>query len=646
LDCAVPGWKLSILALKRENVVATRRVLDGVVLGGLAVAAAVIGSLLLPIVVDDAYITFNYARTFYRTGRLAYSTSNPYLSTTAPFYAVLLGVVKWFLQGRLDFPEISKIIGGISIFGTAAFLYLLSSRRTSRLTSITVALLVVTSPLLWLTWGLETAFFVMCVCGSYYVLDNGRHNLSAVWVGLAALTRADGLLTFALQQARLSLRSVKTALVSAAVFLLVLAPMLVWLTFTFGSPVPATLSAKQSQIQSVGITGFYEGTTVLEGIALLFVALTKHAPIHWLYIPVVVLGVLFAPRSRWAWDILIWAGLHVVAYMTLRVAPYYWYYAPLVPATALLTGLFMQGWLARGWGGSRFSRVSATVIVGLLLASHVQLLSGFVQSFSSPVPSPDHLEAKVLPEAKGAIYRQVGEWLNAHSSPDQTVGAIEIGVIGYYADRPVVDLLGLLQPDVSRAIGRGDLFYAIPHYLPDYLVLGEGLFVYGEWLGQDPWFLANYQVVAEFEDERFWGSPLVVLERVSVDIPPMETYEVAEVIIPGLVLSGFALDRTHVHPGDSLRVRLDWQREDQAMRQELQIITYLVDDTGAVGDLRAKTYRTGMWPVGEVASFYMPIQLSESVASGTYLLRVRVVQENQTDAIYDLVPIIVTAYSQ
>jgi len=48
------------------------------------------------------------------------------------------------------------------------------------------------------------------------------------------------------------------------VYLFALAPLLIWLTLYFGSPVPVTLAAKNAQT-ALGVTGFYAGTTFVQG---------------------------------------------------------------------------------------------------------------------------------------------------------------------------------------------------------------------------------------------------------------------------------------------------------------------------------------------------------------------------------------------
>ena len=84
------------------------------------------------------------------------------------------------------------------------------------------------------------------------------------------------------------------------------------------------------------------------------------------------------------------------------------------------------------------------------------------------------------PDARLGIYQEVGEWLFTNTPADASVGTLEVGIIGYYAQRPMIDFAGLLQPDVVQVF-RPDATYddtaqwAIEHHRPDYLVLQVGV---------------------------------------------------------------------------------------------------------------------------------------------------------------------------
>jgi hypothetical protein len=104
--------------------------------------------------------------------------------------------------------------------------------------------------------------------------------------------------------------------------------------------------------------------------------------------------------------------------------------------------------------------------------------------------------ALVLPlflgQARGAIrllqqpsrlelYRAVGKWLQENTAPGARVGTLEVGIIGYFSGRPMVDFAGLIQPEVAGQLQEHTTYddaalWAAQKYRPDYLVVHEGVF--------------------------------------------------------------------------------------------------------------------------------------------------------------------------
>jgi hypothetical protein len=84
-----------------------------------------------------------------------------------------------------------------------------------------------------------------------------------------------------------------------------------------------------------------------------------------------------------------------------------------------------------------------------------------------------------LPDARGPIYRAVGGWLRANTPVDARVGALEVGMIGYYSGRTMVDFAGLLQPLTAQQFGPHSSYdqaasFATQTFRPDYVVLVAG----------------------------------------------------------------------------------------------------------------------------------------------------------------------------
>jgi hypothetical protein len=90
-------------------------------------------------------------------------------------------------------------------------------------------------------------------------------------------------------------------------------------------------------------------------------------------------------------------------------------------------------------------------------------------------------QAREVVDWRLALYRTVGEWLAIHTPKQSTVGTLEVGIIGYYSQRPMVDFAGLIQPEIALEL-KGEATYeeaasrAIQHYQPNYLILFAGSF--------------------------------------------------------------------------------------------------------------------------------------------------------------------------
>ncbi len=558
------------------------------------VIALALGVALHPLAVDDAFITYRYAHNLATGHGFTYNPGDPVLSTTAPLWALALGAGALVLPDPSSapgqsIPALANALSAVALAVGAVFLFLLGRRKDAPGVGVLSALFLVTGPLLWLSLGLETATFLALALGAVLAYRGGRLYLAAVLLALATLTRADGLVLAAVLAAdycrancQFALRpaptrranwqfALRSALGAAALYVAVMLPLLAWLTWRFGSPLPATLAAKRAQAE-LGITGFYAHTTYLEGLTILARARLAQTPLYLLFVPAIVIGLVALWRKAgWVRLLAAWGAAQLLGYTLLGVTPYYWYYAPLVPGLAAAAALgVVEGvrWLGGMGIGESGKRGIGTVWAGLLLLALVWSDWALVQALDGPLPPPDDVVSKVLPEAKVDVYERAGRWLRANTPPGARVGVTEVGVMGYYAERPMVDFLGLLKPDVADALARGDLTWALLHYQPDYLALTAVSPLYAYDLRADPWFQAAYAPVQTFDDARFWGAPLTIYRR------QVERRPLAESGADGLPAGAIHLDAEfdgQIHllgavtgadaaqPGDVLALILYWQ---------------------------------------------------------------------------------------
>jgi len=541
--------------------------------GMLAALALALGMALHPLAVDDAFITYRYARNLATGQGFTYNVGQPALSTTAPLWALLLagGALLW-----PDIPSLANALSAAALGVGALLVYLLGRHEGRPWVGRLAALLFVLHPLLWLNLGLETTPFLALALSAILAYRRGRLALAALLLALATLIRGDGLILAAVLAADRvlfphrdpdpgALRRGGQAVRAAALYLLTMLPVLAWLTWQFGSPLPATLAAKRAQA-GLGITGFYAHTTCLQGLGILARARLAQSPLYLLFLPAVAVGlVAMWRRAGWVRLLVLWGAVHLLGYTLLGVTPYSWYYAPLVPGLSGAAALgLVEGVRRPGRAGWPLALLWAAGLLLPLAWSDLAL----IRAMEGPLPPPEEPVSKVLPEAKVRIYEQAGRWLGEHTPPDALIGVTEVGIMGYYAGRPMLDFLGLLRPEVAEAVARGDLSWALLRYQPDYLALTAISPLYAYDLRADPWFQAAYAPLQSFDDPRFWGSPLTIYRRQIERIPLAEP--AADGLPAGAIrldagfggqirLLGAVVGDQTVQPGDLLVLTLYWQ---------------------------------------------------------------------------------------
>jgi len=123
------------------------------------------------------------------------------------------------------------------------------------------------------------------------------------------------------------------------------------------------------------------------------------------------------------------------------------------------------GALARRLGSSPSSGRGRTH-TALSLALTMTLLSPLL------VSSVQHLQDtwSVPLDMRHRVYREIGEYLHEHAEPDALIASSEIGILGWYARRPLLDMCGIVDPDVVAARQQGQLYAHVRDRDPDYIL--------------------------------------------------------------------------------------------------------------------------------------------------------------------------------
>ncbi len=425
---------------------------------------------------DDPFITYRYAQNLAAGKGFVYNPGERILSTTTPLLALILaaGLKLWS-----DLPHLANLLGAISLALGGWFLWDLGQTWKQPWVGWAGLLLYPTSPLVVGTLGSETPLYLAFCLGTFAFYARQKYNLAAILAALAVLTRPDGILVAAILALdyllRVRRRSHAAAPLPWTAVLIFLGLCLPWFIFAssyFGSPLPATLLAKQHQGAMAISERFAPGLlTILKPYA-------QHG-YFWIEAGLAALGIIWLFWRARIWGLLLsWTALYFLAYTVLGVSRYFWYYAPLVPGFIAAAGLGIAALYTLALSAIKRLGDQRGKAFNLKWAAILPLTILLVLTAGKAI----HLgQAHAQADPRIAAYRAVGEWLNENTPTAARIGALEIGAIGYYSQRPVIDFAGLIQPEVTKHLRPETTYadaaqWAIEHFRPEYLVLHEGIF--------------------------------------------------------------------------------------------------------------------------------------------------------------------------
>jgi len=441
---------------------------------------------------DDAFITYRYADQWAHGNGLTFNTGEHVLGTSAPGYALLLGLLSkatGFLG--VGVPEWGTLLSLAALLSLAWTLAAALSTASASV-RLAVPLLFGIGTLLW-RWNIEMLgsealpVVALVAAGAYWVFVKEKHLAGGVALAAAMILRLDAGLAAASFGIVLWLSRRRFPWQFALVGSVPVAVWLAGLYSRFGSLIPATLAAKR-----------WEYAAVRDGYWL--------AEWHWLrrslplsgslalLLLAVLGGVLGVRRGLWRHPgvqaLGLWLLAHEVLYRVVRVPFAPWYHEGLVNALLALAALSS---VALGQAISSFWRegkepLAAPLAAGLLL---LPILAPSVAYVGAQWRRP--------PDPRFEIYRTIGLYLSERARPQSTVAAVEIGILGYFSRRNVLDLSGVVAPGVITARAEGRLAQVVAISSPNYILDVPGFRANALAFLSDPALSGLYRPAEEFE---------------------------------------------------------------------------------------------------------------------------------------------------
>jgi hypothetical protein len=382
-----------------------------------------------PLFVDDAYITFRYAENLAAGRGLVFNPEGKVLGTTSP---LLAGGLAAFRVLGVEIPAAARWIGIAGVAATAALVAALALRGAPPLAAAAAGSITALHPLMSFAAasGMETGASLAAVFGCFHLAASGRWALAGAAGGAAALLRPDGLLA-AIVAAAMALparpRAALRVLLAAAGIVL---PWIACAAWAYGSPVPASIAAKQ----------FIHPAPPAANLRLLLAGLTPDpAAAALLVLAAAGLVVAAVARSRLAW-VGAWMVLYAGGLCVSGIEAFFdWYRAPLVPGLALLAACAL-GRIADLRGGARASgrwaAAAAFAAVGIGLASGIY---------------PARAALRAEGQDRVERYLAIGAAIDARYAPGRTILVGEVGALGWRLMRHrILDSAGINSPEILR----------------------------------------------------------------------------------------------------------------------------------------------------------------------------------------------------
>ena len=389
---------------------------------------------------DDAWIHQTYARNLVATGQWAFVPGEPSGGSTSPLWTVALAVGHWLgLDPRVWAYSLGAAVLAASTAAAASWF-----RRRTGAPNNWLLVVGLTFVLEWhLLWsaasGMEV-ILLLALAAAVMLLSElpiWRPGAVGLLIGLGTWIRPDAitlgivpliaLLTAPERSAQDRLSGAARLLAGVAVTLI---PYLLFNLQTAGTFWPSTFYAKQTEY-----------------------AVLRDQPIAWRFLrvtgaPFIGPGILLLPgiavagavavrRRRWAsLSPILWALLYLGIYAARLPVTYQHgrYQIPVLLVVVVLgwEGIYLATMQARRSPARLLVRAWAAAVVAATLAFVVLGARAYAQDVAV-------IESEMVDAAR---------WISTHTEADDLIAAHDIGALGYFGGRRVLDLAGLADADV------------------------------------------------------------------------------------------------------------------------------------------------------------------------------------------------------
>lgn len=491
-----------------------------------------------PRIIDDSYITYRYSRNILAGNGFVFNPGERVLGTTTPLYTLILVGMGALTGGvQAPFPLISWLLNAVIDSISCVILWKLGKALISNRVGIVTSFLWAIAPysVTFSIGGLETSIFVFLLLLTSYCLIKSHSDIIWLCASFVILTRPDALIfllpLFLLPIIIPSQRKIyqpRTMIIAAI-------PLLAWILFGFlyfGSPLPHSLAAKSVAYQLPNnaafirliqhyLTPFNEqytfGSNILYGNLFIYPTLF-------------IIGFIVIFRKNLnSLALIIYPITYFLTFAIVHPLIFRWYLTPPLPIYFLTIIAGAETLLEKLLEKIKSVRLPMTLpkwsltFISQVIISLILLFPVFL-SVKAWVFKPDHGNQTPAPEMAWVkleeLYRLASNDILAVTAPDAVVAAGDVGVLGYFTDRSILDTVGLNSPVSSTYYPLPSEDYVINYAIPTQLILDQKpeivvfLDVYGRnTLLKSQDFITQYHLIKEYQTDLYGSRGLLLYQK-------------------------------------------------------------------------------------------------------------------------------------
>jgi arabinofuranosyltransferase len=455
---------------------------------GLLIAAAVAGAAWLFLraehriagswgyCLDDSWIYATFARNLATGHGFSFNPGEPVAGATGPLYAFILSIfyrtfheVVWSAK---IFGILCQIVAALAVHATVA--HLLPGRRLLAL--LTAILTATAPPLVWgMLSGMEIPLYLLLVCAGLAFYVRSRYVAAIILWSIGVWARPDGLFLIALGVLAPPREMLRRVLAAAPILL----AYFVFNVAVGGHWMPQTVGVKAHwTVDPARTWGMLRQWGELWGMPYQRNVFLDEPP---LVLPFVLIGAAITIR-RWPILALYALGFPLAFSLfqssVMQEKRYLLYVVPF----GMVLAAFGWSWL-EAWAEGRWRHVGVAA-AALCLLFQIAILPGRAERYAWNVQNIEKMQV-ILARFAGAV-----------TKPGDAVAVNDIGAMGFFSGRYVVDLLGLITPQRTFPENlrrhRPRLLVIFPGWFRDYAVSDPAS---GDYRFFDPDSTSRYELV-------------------------------------------------------------------------------------------------------------------------------------------------------